>query len=169
MMLIRLLFFAVLVAAGVSFWRFLRPDRRLQLPAAWTAAARGSSWLGEAIELRQKIARAVIAGQGGSGQTLLADVDGVLGRLVEIAGVEDSAEGLAGAAGDRLSDSLAKLEAERAEAVRWLTEAYAVLVETAASDFDAAAGRLHGSLEARREELRHEVEARREINAALRQ
>jgi len=168
MMLVRLLFFAVLVGAGVAFWRFLQPDKRLQIPAAWTQAAKTAPWLGEAIELRQKIAKQIItSGKKTSGAELLQDVDEVMARLVKIADVEDHAEELSSEVGDRLSGSVGRLLAERDEALAWLTEAYAVLIESAASDFDASAARLHKGLESRKEELRHEVEARREINEAL--
>ncbi|MCO4772644.1 MAG: hypothetical protein KDA24_21610 [Deltaproteobacteria bacterium] len=168
-LLIRVVFFAAIVGAGVAFWRLIQPDKRLKIPSEWTKEAQGTPWLGEAIELRQKIAKRIIAGQAASGSDLLDDVDGVMRRLVEIADVEDHAEDLSADVGDRLNDSMAKLTAERQEALGWLTQAYAVLVESAASEFDSAVANLHTGLSAHKEELRHEVEARREINQALKQ
>ena len=167
--LLRMLLLGALVFAGYAFWRYAQPDKRLQIPEAWTEEAQNTPWLAEVIELRQKIARKIIAGHAASGGDLLADVDRVMRRLVEIADVEEHAEDLNGESGGRLKESMAKLEKERNEAVGWLTEAYAVLVESAASEFDSAVARLHDGLAEQKEELRHEVEARREINKALRQ
>jgi|GEM_PF-5107582 len=167
MLLIRALFFLALVFAGVAFWRAMQPDKRLVVPSSWTAAARGVPWLADALALRGKIAKKIVGGNSASGEGLLADVDGVMSRLVEIADATAQAEELRGEVGDRLAESIARLKRERTQAVQWLTEAYAVLVESAASEFDAAAARMHGSLAAHKEELRHEVEAQREINQAL--
>lgn len=168
-MLIRLLILILLVAGAVATWRSLQSDSRLAIPGHWTAAAAKHAWLKEALELRQKIVERVVAGQASHAEDLVADVDEVVERLVDIAKVEGHLDGASEALRERLEASLGKLTAERSSAMRWLTEAYAVLIESAASEFDATVDRLQGSLHKQKEELRLEVEARKEINAALKQ
>lgn len=166
-MLVRLIFLVFTVVAAVAVWRSFQGDGRLDIPSRWTGAAARHPWLKEAIELRQKIVKRVVAGNASHAADLVADVDEVVERLVDISTVEGHMADASGELKERLQASLDKLEAEKASAMGWLTEAYAVLIESAANEFDTTVDRLQGNLHAQKEELRMEVEARKEINAAL--
>ena len=79
--LLRMLLLGAVVFAGYAFWRYAQPDKRLQIPEAWTKEAQNTPWLAEVIELRQKIARKIIAGHAASGGDLLAEHEVALARL----------------------------------------------------------------------------------------
>lgn len=169
-MLIRFIIMLILVGGAVAAWRALtQGDPRLRIPGRWTAAGEKHPWLKEVLELRQNIVRRVVAGQASHAEALVEDVDEVVEQLVDISRVEDHLAGASDALRGRLEASLEKLSAERVSAMGWLTEAYAVLIESAASEFDATVDRLQGDLRVQKEELRMEVEARKEINVALKQ
>ncbi len=160
----------IVVGGGIAVWRSLQGgDPRLRVPSHWTAAAARHPWLAEAVELRQSIVLRVVGGQASHAEALVEDVDEVVERLVDISKVEGHLDGASDALRGRVEASMDKLSVERASAMTWLTEAYAVLIESAASEFDATVDRLQGDLRVQKEELRMEVEARREINAALKQ
>jgi hypothetical protein len=165
--LIRFIFLLVMAGAAFAVWRSLQKDPRLRVPRHWRAAAAKQNWLHEALELRQKIIERVVAGQAAHAGDLVADVDEVVERLVDISKVEGHLASASDALRERLEVSLGKLKGERTSAMGWLAEAYAVLIESAAHEFDATVDRLQGNLRTQKEELRLEVEARREINAAL--
>ena len=167
-MLFRLLFLIVIVGGAIAVWRSLQGDPRLDVPGEWTRAASAHPWLQEALELRQKIVERVVAGKASSASDLVADVDEVMARLVDISTVDGHMASASDELRGRLEASLIKLTAERASAISWLTEAYAVLIESAANEFDATVDELQGRLRTQKEQLRMEVEARREINQALR-
>ena len=60
-------------------------------------------------------------------------MDEVVERLVDISKVEGHLDGASPELRERLEASLEKLTVERTSAMSWLTEAYAVLIESAAS------------------------------------
>jgi len=169
--LIRFIILLILLGGGVAVWRSMQSggDRRLAVPDRWTRAAAKHAWLEQALELRQNIVERVAAGGASHADDLVADVDEVVERLVDISKVEGHLDGASPELRERLEASLEKLTVERTSAMSWLTEAYAVLIESAASEFDATVDRLQGDLRVQKEELQMEVEARKEINAAMKQ
>ncbi len=171
-MLIRLIFLVLLV--GGAWWGFqaLRGHPLLRVPAAWTAEASRDGTVRSALALRQSMARMLIQGKAAQAVELLADVDGMMERMVEMSSLArtlaQEAEAIGGESAARVRPSLDRLEADVANALGWLTEAHGVLLETAAAETEAAVGRLRHSLGAHGEELRQALEAQQELNATER-
>ncbi len=170
-MLVRL-FLLFLVGGGV-FWvvQALRGEPLLRVPGAWTVEAGQDETVRAALVLRQSMARLLLEGRAAQAAELLADVDGVLARMVEMSSMartlRQEAALVGGASAGRVGASLERLAADSANALGWLTEAHGVLLETAAAEADEAVDRLRASLSAHAEELKAAVEARQEINATV--
>lgn len=172
-MLIRLLLLIALGFAGLTFWRSMQGNPLLRLPGEWKDEGAKTPVVASALKLRQSMARILVKGRAAHAGALLDDVDGVLARLVEMSALgrtlREESEAIGGDALSRVKPSLDKLEADAQSALGWLGEAHGVLLETAASEVDGAVERLRGSMRVHAEELRMEVEAKRELNAAMQQ
>ncbi len=172
-MLPRLILLLVLGAFGWFIYQQVRGHPLLRVPMGWTEAAEVDTVVAEALKLRQSMARILIQGKATHASDLLADVDGVLERMVEMSGMartlKEEAAAIGGDSEERVAGALERLTTDSANALGWLKEAHGVLLETAAAEVDDAVGQLHGSMAAHAEELRQAVEARREVNDAVRQ
>jgi hypothetical protein len=164
----------LLLLSGFAWWIYktVRGHPLLRVAAAWTDEAILDPTVAEALKLRQSMARILIEGRASHAVALLADVDGVLERMVEMSGMgrtlRDEADAIGGDSMDRVQPSLDRLAADANNALGWLKEAHGVLLETAAAEVDAAVGSLQSSMAAHAEELRQSVEAGKEVNAAVR-
>ena len=171
-MLARLIF--LLLVGGVGYWlyRTLRGHPLLRVPREWSEGAEQDATVKAALALRQSMARILVKGRAPHSAELLADFDGVLERMVEMAAMartlEQEATAIGGDSMERVGPSLERLAKDADDALGWLKEAHGVLLETAAAEVDEAVGRLHGSMAAHADELRQAVEARREVNDVVR-
>ncbi len=172
-MLHRLVLLVVLGFIGLRIWRAMQGNPLLNVPGEWEDEAAKTPVVASALKLRQSMARILVKGRAAHASDLLGDVDGVLARLVEMAGLgrtlREESSSIGGEALERVQPSLDKLDADAQQALVWLGEAHAVLLESAASEVDVAVDRLRDSMQVHAEELRQEVDAKRELNAVLRQ
>ncbi|MEY3012209.1 MAG: hypothetical protein RIT45_944 [Pseudomonadota bacterium] len=165
-MLSRLLLAALFAAVAALLYRSVQPHPLRRIPWRWRQLAWSQPRMARALRLRRSMVRLVLAGKARDAAALMHDVDRVIDSLAtalqaaaDVAALPDAARGQDGDATQRAID----------DALRQVEAAHGHLVDIARAEIDAAVGEVRGQLSDHTEQLRLEVEARREVETMLRE
>lgn len=164
-MLSRLLLAAVFAAVAALLYRGLRPHPLRRLPLRWRMLGWRDAEMARALRLRRSMVQLVLAGHARDADALMHDVDRVIGSLAVAIETRVQVQALpADARGQTAEETQAAID----DALRQVEAAHGHLVDAARAEIDAAVREVRHQLADRTEQLRLEVEARRELDAMLR-